>query len=285
MCARLRSGNKLCGNISLVGTRPERIPSSKRCRGWPRRRGLLGAEGGLEDKVKRLVHYSTPMAYGYPEERPFTEASEPGCHASEYARTKHLGDVRIKSLCQGTSLQTVFLYLGCTIGAGDAMTAGRIAAVIRDYIHGKIPMLVGPDTNYIYVHIKDVRRAVAAAVEAPAEKVSGEDFFIANSDDMMTTRQFFALIGKHTGVPPPTRSLPLSLAYRFASVTSWLATNITGAEPTAPVDVIRTAQLGSIEYTCGKSVKVLGMSYASIDEAVAESVADVKQRLGLVAKG
>jgi len=121
--------------------------------------------------------------------------------------------------------------------------------------------------------------AVAAAVEAAAERVAGEDFFIANSQDMMTTREFFQLIAKHTGVPAPKGTLNLTAAYWFASVTSWLATHIIRSEPTAPVDVIRTAQYGSIEYTCQKSVDVLGLTYAKIDEAVAESVEDVKKRL------
>merc|ERR1712226_18754 len=114
------------------------------------------------------------MTYGYPDEKPFNEASKPGPHASEYARTKRLGDVRVKAMCEGTSLDVVTLHLGCTIGEGDTMSTGRIAAVIRDFIEGKIPMLVGADTNYIYVHIQDVRKALLAVVQAPAQKVSGE---------------------------------------------------------------------------------------------------------------
>lgn len=224
------------------------------------------AEACLQAGVRRLIHFSTPMAYGYPEERPFHEASAPGQHASEYARTKRLGDMRIKSLCAGTALEVVTLYLGCTIGEGDTMSSGRIAAVIQDFMQGKIPMLVGADTNFIYVHISDVRKALVAAVEAPADKVAGEDFFIANSDDMMTTRGFFDLVGKHTGRQPPTTNMNLTLGYWLSSAMTWVSTNITGTEPMAPVDIMRTAQFGSIEYTCQKSVDVLGLSYTPIDE-------------------
>merc|ERR1712232_1009517 len=119
--------------------------------------------------------------------------------------------------------------MGCTIGEGDTMSAGRIAAVIRDFIQGKIPMLVGADTNYIYVHIQDVRKALLAVVQAPAQKVSGEDFFIANCQDMMTTRSFFDLIGKHCGKRPPSMSLNLVLGYWIAGFLTWVATRITGS--------------------------------------------------------
>eukprot|EP00928_Gymnodinium_smaydae_P089332 TRINITY_DN73316_c0_g1_i1.p1 TRINITY_DN73316_c0_g1~~TRINITY_DN73316_c0_g1_i1.p1 ORF type:complete len:346 (+),score=70.76 TRINITY_DN73316_c0_g1_i1:153-1190(+) len=229
--------------------------------------------------VRRLIHYSTPMSYGYPRDKPFTEMSEAGAHASEYARTKRLGDLRIKDLCRGKPIETVILHLGCTIGAGDTDSAGRIAAVVKDHIRGKIPMLVGADTNYIYVHIADVRQAIVRAAQASAEKVAGEDFFIANSDDMMTTRHFFDLIGKHTEKPPPRSSLNLTVGSWFANMATWVATHVTGSEPTAPADILRTAKFGSIEYSCQKSKDVLGMEYTPIDLAVAESVADVKSRM------
>eukprot|EP00927_Polykrikos_kofoidii_P055307 TRINITY_DN49577_c0_g1_i1.p1 TRINITY_DN49577_c0_g1~~TRINITY_DN49577_c0_g1_i1.p1 ORF type:complete len:376 (-),score=33.04 TRINITY_DN49577_c0_g1_i1:193-1320(-) len=237
------------------------------------------ARACLQANVRRLVHFSTPMSYGYPRDRPFTETSEPGPHASEYARTKRLGDLRIKSLCEGTSLELVTLYLGCTIGAGDSMFAGRIAAVIRDFIQGKIPLLVGPDTKFIYVHIRDVRKALLAVVDASSDVVSGEDFFIGNCNDAMTTRCFFDVIGKLVGRKVPTHSLNLTIGYWLSVVMTWISSNFTGLEPTAPADVVRTALHGSIEYSCEKSVSVLGLSYTPIDVAISESVADVKRRM------
>lgn len=237
------------------------------------------AEACLQSGVRRLIHFSTPMAYGYPDEKPFNEASTPGPHASEYARTKHLGDVRVKSICRGTKLEVVTLYLGCTIGEGDTMSVGRIAAVIKDFIQGKIPMLVAPDTNFIYVHIRDVQSALVAAVRASPEKVNGEGFFIANCQDMMTTRRFFDLIGTHCGKRPPSMSLNLTAGYWLSKFMTLVSTYITKSEPPAPVDIMRTAQFGSIEYCNQKSIDVLGVSYTPIEVAVAESVADVKKRM------
>jgi nucleoside-diphosphate-sugar epimerase len=237
------------------------------------------AQACLKSRVRRLIHFSTPMAYGYPDQKPFNEESKPGLHASEYARTKHLGDLRVKSICEGTDLEVVTLYLGCTIGEGDTMSVGRIAAVIRDFLQGKIPMLVAADTNFIYVHIRDVEAALIAAMKAPSEKVNAEGFFIANSQDMMTTRSFFDLIGTYCGKPPPSMSLNLRIGYWLAQVMTFVSTHITKSEPSAPTDIMRTAQFGSIEYSNQKSIDILGLSYTPIEVAVAESVADVKRRM------
>merc|ERR1712039_946017 len=140
-------------------------------------------------------------------------------------------------------------------------------------------MLVGPDTNYIYVHIRDVQSALISAIEGASQKVNGEGFFIANCQDMMTTRSFFKLIGTHCGKQPPTKSLNLAVGYWFAKMMTLVATYITRSEPSAPVDIMRTCQFGSIEYTNQKSIDILGLSYTPIEVAVAESVADVKKRM------
>eukprot|EP00747_Dinoflagellata_sp_TGD_P169121 gnl/TRDRNA2_/TRDRNA2_197239_c0_seq1.p1 gnl/TRDRNA2_/TRDRNA2_197239_c0~~gnl/TRDRNA2_/TRDRNA2_197239_c0_seq1.p1 ORF type:complete len:347 (-),score=45.87 gnl/TRDRNA2_/TRDRNA2_197239_c0_seq1:49-1089(-) len=232
------------------------------------------------ETVRRLVHISTVMAYGYPAEKPFRETSKPGPHASEYARTKHLGDVNIKELTQAQSKVTVvMLYLACVTGKGDTIAVGRPAAVYQDFMLGKIPMLVAPDTNYIYVHIRDVQSSIIAATTLPASKMAGQDYFIGNSKGMMTTRQYFELISKHTGRPCPTASLNLTVAYWLGWLLTWISTRLTGVAPVMPLDIMRTAKWGSIEFDCAKSEDELGISYTPIDEAVSEAVADVKQRM------
>ena len=46
----------------------------------------------LAAKVEKVVHVSTPLAYGTPSEMPFDEDSPAGPQHSDYARSKYLGD-------------------------------------------------------------------------------------------------------------------------------------------------------------------------------------------------
>ena len=46
----------------------------------------------LRTGVRKIVHVSTVMAYGFPSRMPFDAASAPGPHMSDYARSKHDGD-------------------------------------------------------------------------------------------------------------------------------------------------------------------------------------------------
>lgn len=128
--------------------------------------------------MERLVHISTAMAYGYPEgAKPFTEDAKAGPHAAEYTRTKHLGDEAVWDACaQRKDLAVSMLFLGCVSGPGDTFSVGRPAAVYKDYMAGKIPMLVGPDTKYVYVHIRDVQYAIGEALCGERKRCAVKSF-------------------------------------------------------------------------------------------------------------
>lgn len=239
------------------------------------------AQACLNSKsVCRLVHVSTAMAYGYPAIRPFCEESEAGSHASEYARSKHLGDEKVVSLCHGSSkLSVVTLFLACVTGKGDTASVGRPAAVYRDFMLGKIPMLVAPETNYIYVHIRDVQQAILAVCNLPKERLASQKYLIGNSAGMITTKQYFEIIGRVVGRPCPSMTMNLKVGYWLAWLLTWISTWITKTEPILPLDIMRTARWGSIEYDCSKSVAELGISYTPIEEAVAEAVEDVRSQM------
>eukprot|EP00930_Biecheleria_cincta_P024347 TRINITY_DN17439_c0_g1_i1.p1 TRINITY_DN17439_c0_g1~~TRINITY_DN17439_c0_g1_i1.p1 ORF type:complete len:362 (+),score=45.82 TRINITY_DN17439_c0_g1_i1:111-1196(+) len=239
------------------------------------------AQACLNSKsVHRLVHVSTAMAYGYPADRPFREDSKAGPHASEYARTKHLGDEKVASICHGSSnLSVVTLFLACVTGRGDTASVGRPAAVYRDFMLGKIPMLVAPDTNYIYVHIRDVQQAIRSVCTVPKGQLASNKYLIGNSAGMITTKQYFEIMGRLVGRPCPSMTMNLTLGYWLAWLLTWISTWVTKTEPILPLDIMRTARWGSIEYDCSKSVAELGISYTPIEEAVAEAVEDVRAQM------
>ena len=76
----------------------------------------------------------------------------------------------------------------------------------------------------------------------------------------------------------PRFVLPLCLAYWLAVALTFLATHVTKQPPLLPVDIMRTARWGGIEYDCGKSKRVLGLRYTPIEQAVKEAMQDVQGR-------
>jgi len=233
--------------------------------------------------VRHLVHISTAMAYGYPAEKPFNESSKPGPHAAEYPRTKFLGDEAVVDVHAQASCRLTILYLACVTGPGDTFAVGRPSAVYRDFMLGKIPLLVAPDTKYIYVHIRDVEQAISTVCSG---KEAGEPrpvqrYLIGNSEDMLTTRQYFELMSKFCDRPCPSLSLNLSVGMLLGRLLTLVSTWITGREPLMPLDIMRTAAWGGIEYDCGRSRAELRLEYTPIEIAVGEAMRDVKEQLGM----
>ncbi|KAK3278098.1 hypothetical protein CYMTET_13938 [Cymbomonas tetramitiformis] len=217
----------------------------------------------IEAKVGRVINISTAMAYGYPAAMPFNEASQPGKHASEYTRSKHLGDELAKKLADERGLPLCTLFLGCVLGAGDVMDesgSGRPASVCNQFLEGNVPVLVAPDTKYIYVHINDVTAAILAACTQPEENIVGHRFLIGNHRDQLTTRELFEEMAKIAKIPCPKATLNIVVAFVYAILVTWLA-YVTGHPPQAPLDVLRTALWGPINYDCTKSEEVLNIQY------------------------
>jgi hypothetical protein len=96
---------------------------------------------------------------------------------------------------------------------------------------------------------------------------------------MMTTKQYFEVMSKYCGVEVPTLTMNLTLGLCLGWFLTLVSTYITGWEPLMPIDVMRTAAWGGIEYDCSKSKSELGLCYTPIDKAVEESIADVKARI------
>ena len=172
-----------------------------------------------------LAHISTVLAYGSElakSGKDFTEQDAdnilhvPNNFCSKYAYTKSLGDQKIrerykKLLCPGAEnisdeyfgLKTRLLPLACVLGEGDVdnLAQGRPGCVQRDFILGKIPALVEPETEFIYVDIEDVAKSVTRALYwSPKENQHNEkkikvdafsEFLIGNWKDRMTTRLYF----------------------------------------------------------------------------------------------
>ena len=77
----------------------------------------------------------------------------------------------------------------------------------------------------------------------------------------------------------------MSLNLTIGFVLGWLLTFVsnwfTRRAPLVPLDIMRTAYWGGIEYDCTKSMTDLGIQYTPIEATVREAMQDVKAKLGV----
>ena len=221
----------------------------------------------LAAKLEKVVHVSTPLAYGTPSEMPFDEDSAAGPHHSDYARSKYLGDCSAWRLFEEKGLPLTIVYLAAVIGAGDP----RPTMEVRRFAEGRIPALVGADTTFIYVHVRDAALAIVRAAENTNSV--GQRYLVGGQ--RATTREYFQIISDLTGVPLPRFNVPdaviLPLARLLTAIARW-----TGGRPPVPEDIIRTTLAGSLLFDGSKAERELGIRYTPLRTALAEAVAEIR---------
>lgn len=225
-------------------------------------------EACLEADVKKVVQVSTPLAYGVPDAIPFNEQTLPGRHPSDYARSKYLGDQAGWALHESQSLPLTIVHLAAVIGAGD----DKETMEVKRAVDGKLPALIGADTTYTYVYVRDAADAITRAL---MNKDSvGRSYLIG--DQRATTRDYFKIIGKIADVPVPNWNIPESFLWPLALGMDIVARK-TGRRPMLPLDVLKTTAAGSLLFDASRGISELGMSYTALETALAESVAEIRE--------
>jgi nucleoside-diphosphate-sugar epimerase len=217
--------------------------------------------------VTKVVQVSTPLAYGVPEELPFDEQSAPGRHPSDYARSKYLGDQAGWQLLETDDLPLTIVYLAAVIGAGD----DKETMEVRRAVEKRMPALVGADTTYTYVYVRDAAEAIARALLHG--NTVGRKYLIG--DQRATTREYFNIIGELADVPIPKFNLPENWLGPAARVMSWISER-TGSRPVIPLDVIKTTAAGSLLFSPDRAINELQMRYTPLKQALAEAVEEIR---------
>lgn len=244
---------------------------------WSRDRTLyyaLNAQGAenvfvaaLRADVKKVVQVSTPLAFGVPERVPFDEETSPGPHPSDYARSKHLGDEAGWRLHRDEGLPLTVVHLAAVIGAGDP----RPTMEVRRAVERRLPVLVGADTVFTYVHVRDAAEAIVRALLT--RKSLGRRYLIGSQ--RASTREYFQIIGELADVPVPKWNLPeralLPVAHILERVAGW-----TGRRPALPVDILETTAAGSLVFDGSRAQDELGMRYRPLREALREAVQEIQ---------
>jgi dihydroflavonol-4-reductase len=223
----------------------------------------------LDAGVKKVVQVSTPLAYGVPSQIPFNEDTLPGEHPSDYAKSKYLGDKAGRELYEKEALPLTTVYLAAVIGAGD----DKSTMEVRRAVEKKLPALVGADTTYTYVYVKDAADAIARALLKRGSV--GRSYLIGNQ--RATTREYFNMIGEIAAVPIPSLNIPESWLFPLAMVMEWVSRK-TGVRPVLPLDVIKTTAAGSLLFDGSRAIEELGMNYTPLKIALTEAVEEILSR-------
>lgn len=217
----------------------------------------------LSTGVDKVVQVSTPLAYGVPKTLPFKESSAPGPYPSDYGRSKYQGDQAGWDLQQKEGLPLTVVYLAAVIGAGD----DKATMEVRRAVERQLPALVGADTTYTYLYVKDAAEAITRALLSPDSV--GQRYLIG--DQRATTREYFNIIGDLADVPIPSINIPERWLLPTARAMEWLARR-TGKRPVIPLDVIKTTAAGSLLFSADKSKRELKLDYTLLRQALAEAV-------------
>jgi dihydroflavonol-4-reductase len=217
--------------------------------------------------VSKVVQVSTPLAYGVPKELPFDERSTPGRLPSDYARSKYLGDQAGWQMLEHDDLPLTIVYLAAVIGAGD----DKETMEVRRAVEKRLPALVGADTTYTYVYVRDAAEAIARALLQ--RSTVGRKYLIG--DQRATTREYFNIIGELADVPIPAFNIPENWLVPAAKVMSWISER-TGSRPAIPMDVIKTTAAGSLLFKPDRAINELHMHYTPLRLALAEAVEEIR---------
>ena len=220
-----------------------------------------------EAGVDKVVQVSTPLAFGLPDRLPFNETSSAGQHASDYARSKYLADQAGWRLHESGGLPLTIVHLAAVIGAGD----DKSTMEVKRAVEGKLPALVGADTTYTYVYVRDAAEAITRALLK--EDSIGQSYLIGNQ--RATTRDYFNTIGRLASVSVPYWNIPEAMLMPVAR-TMEVISRRTGRRPLLPLDVLKTTAAGSLLFDARRSTEELGMTYTSLETALAESIDEIR---------
>jgi nucleoside-diphosphate-sugar epimerase len=184
------------------------------------RANVVGTENVLtacrKSRVSRLVFTSSPSVVfdGKDMEGADETAPYPKHYEAAYPQTKALAEQAVLR-ANGPELATVALRPHLIWGPGDPHLTPRILARARS---GKLRR-IGPGTNRVHtVYMDNAADAHLLAADrlAPGATVAGKAYFIAQEEPQPLWDVINRILAAG-GLPPVTRSVPLSVAYAMGA--------------------------------------------------------------------
>lgn len=219
-------------------------------------RNLLGAARSA--RLERLVHVSSVVTIG---ERCGQMATEDTLHRGsflrEYERTKYIAEEKALAAAR-TGLPVVVVNPTGVIGPG---LRGLTGQVLGAYVHQRLPTIPNPENRINLVHVDDVADGILAAYRHGR---IGERYILGG--DNLSIGEMFRICEELTGIPAPSRSLPLALSWTLALVAEAIAA-MTRRPPILTRDLLRVARHG-MQADSSKAISELGYAPRSAHAAL-----------------
>jgi dihydroflavonol-4-reductase len=215
-------------------------------------------EAALDAGVSKVVHVSSVVVFGKPDECPIVETTSPGSKRfSDYAESKYQGDCIAWELYERKNLPLVMIYPGAVSGPNDVKYT---SSLIRSLINREMPATAFNSSVLTWVDVRDVAEAIVRAIEK--DNNIGEKYIVGK--EQMKMEEFYKMVSDISGVPLPKMRLPDTMALFNARLLTWWA-NITKKPPlwNMSLDGCRSGKEGIIA-DGSKAEKELGITYTPI---------------------
>jgi farnesol dehydrogenase len=157
-------------------------------------------------------------------------------------------------------------------GPGDRTAGNIVVNMIADHLRGAFPGVIGPgDRLWSYAYVEDVADGHVRALE---QGRSGERYFLGGENATMDA--FFAQVAEVTGVPPPRRHIPYSVAWALG-LGMWAWAELTGHEPKLTHQVVNVFR-EHWSYSSAKAEAELGYRPRSLREGLRLTVDWLRER-------
>ena len=183
-----------------------------------------------------LIHISSLAAAGPASPRAPRSEDDPPAPINAYGRSKLAGE-RAIAACDG--LRWTILRPGVVYGPRDR----ALWPVFRMARRGLLPLVGRADAAYTFVHVSDLVRAIAAAVDHPA---AGDTIFVGHPEPV-TTRGLLEAVRTASGSRALMFRVPM-LVTRLAAAAGDLAGAVSGKA--AVINSRRYVELASEGFVC-----------------------------------
>jgi dihydroflavonol-4-reductase len=214
--------------------------------------------------VERTVYTSSVAAIGVSgSERPVDEGHQSPVDqlVGHYKKSKYWAEQEAIAAAQ-SGQDIVIVNPSTPIGPRDIKPTPTGDIILR-FLQRRMPAYV--DTGLNLIHVEDVAWGHLLALE---RGISGQRYILGHQN--LSLKEMLGLLSEITGLPAPSRTVPLWLPLAVAWVEEMLLAKV-GYQPTVPIDGVRMSAK-PMYYDASRAIAELGLPQTPIDRALREAV-------------